>query len=134
MTKIMLNGVSDVPLNKLVLSQANVRRIKAGVSVEDLAEDIAQRGLIQSLAVRPMLDGEGQETGMYEVPAGGRRFEALNLLAKQKRLPKTVRVPCIVRTVSRLLERGAAAASGRTRRPPGLAQTRPARRRLRSGD
>ena len=98
MSKIMLNGVSDVPLNKLILSQGNVRRIKAGVSIEDLAEDIARRGLIQSLAVRPVLDGEGQETGMYEVPAGGRRFEALKLLAKQKRLSKTVRVPCIVRT------------------------------------
>ncbi|WP_375459867.1 ParB/RepB/Spo0J family partition protein [uncultured Enterovirga sp.] len=98
MSKIMLNGVSDVPLNKLIRSQANVRRIKAGVSIEDLAEDIARRGLIQSLAVRPVLDGEGQETGMYEVPAGGRRFEALKLLAKQKRLSKTVRVPCIVRT------------------------------------
>lgn len=98
MLKIMLNGVSDVPLNKLIRSQANVRRIKAGVSIEDLAEDIARRGLIQSLAVRPVLDGEGQETGVYEVPAGGRRFEALKLLAKQKRLSKTVRVPCIVRT------------------------------------
>ncbi len=97
MSKIMLNGVSDVPLNKLILSQANVRRIKAGVSIENLAEDIARRGLIQSLSVRPVLDGEGQETGMYEVPAGGRRFEALKLLAKQKRLSKTVRVPCIVR-------------------------------------
>ena len=98
MSKITLNGVSDVPLNKLILSQANVRRIKAGVSIEDLAEDIARRGLIQSLAVRPVLDGEGQETGTYEVPAGGRRLEALKLLAKQKRLSKTVRVPCVVRT------------------------------------
>lgn len=97
MSKIVLNGVCDVPLNKLILSQANVRRIKAGVSIENLAEDIARRGLLQSLAVRPVLDGEGQETGLYDVPAGGRRFEALKLLAKQKRLSKTVRVPCIVR-------------------------------------
>ncbi len=98
MTKIILNGAQDVPLNKLILSQANVRRIKAGVSIDDLAEDIARRGLLQSLSVRPVLDGEGQDTGIYEVPAGGRRFAALQLLAKQKRLSKTVRVPCIVRT------------------------------------
>ena len=98
MTKIVLNGAQDVPLNKLILSQANVRRVKAGVSIEELAEDIARRGLLQSLSVRPVLDGEGQETGVYEVPAGGRRFAALQLLAKQKRLSKTVRVPCIVRT------------------------------------
>ena len=35
----------DIPLNKLVLSQANVRRVKAGVSIEELAEDIARRTL-----------------------------------------------------------------------------------------
>src|SRR3954464_11253059 len=65
MTKIVLSASRDIPLNKLVLSQANVRRIKAGVSVEELAEDIARRGLLQSLSVRPVRDGQGQE-----VPAG----------------------------------------------------------------
>src|SRR4030095_15051652 len=98
MTKIVLSASRDIPLNKLVLSQANVRRIKAGVSVEELAEDIARRGLLQSLSVRPVLDGEGQETGTYEVPAGGRRFKALQLLVKQKRLAKTAPVPCLVKT------------------------------------
>lgn len=97
MSKIALNEIVCVPLNKLALSQANVRRIKAGISIEDLADDIARRGLLQSLSVRPVLDDEGQETGSYEVPAGGRRFAALQLLVKQKRLSKVVRVPCIVR-------------------------------------
>src|SRR3954466_6150242 len=63
MTQIVLSASRDIPLNKLVLSQANVRRIKAGVSVEELAEDIARRGLLQSLSVRPVRDGQGQETG-----------------------------------------------------------------------
>src|SRR3954452_4383374 len=54
MTKIVLSASRNIPLNKLVLSQANVRRIKAGVSVEELAEDIARRGLLQSLSVRPV--------------------------------------------------------------------------------
>src|SRR3954467_6063981 len=63
MTKIVLSASRDIPLNKLVLSQANVRRSKAGVSVEELAEDIARRGLLQSLSVRPVRDGQGQETG-----------------------------------------------------------------------
>ena len=87
----------DIPFNKLMLSQSNVRRIKAGISIEELAEDIAHRTLLQGLNVRPVLDAEGQETGMFEVPAGGRRFRALELLVKQKRLPKTAPVPCIVR-------------------------------------
>lgn len=95
--KITLSGSRDIPFNKLVLSQSNVRRLKAGVSVEDLAEDIARRTLLQSLNVRPILDAGGAETGMYEVPAGGRRYRALALLVKQKRLAKTALVPCLVR-------------------------------------
>ncbi|OAF16502.1 DNA-binding protein [Bradyrhizobium centrolobii] len=95
--KIKLSPSRDIPFNKLVLSQKNVRRIKAGVSIEDLAEDIAHREkLLQSLYVLPVLDADGQETGMFEVPAGGRRYRALELLVKQKRLAKTAPVPCIV--------------------------------------
>ena len=95
--KITLSSSRDIPFNKLVLSQANVRRVKAGVSIEELAEDIARRTLLQSLSVRPVLDAEGAETGMFEIPAGGRRYRALELLVKQKRLAKTAPVPCVVR-------------------------------------
>ena len=87
----------DIPFNKLILSQANVRKTKAGVSIPELAEDIGHRGLLQNLNVRPVLDGEGVETGIFEVPAGGRRFRALELLVKAKRLAKTAPVPCNVR-------------------------------------
>ncbi len=95
--KIILSSSRDIPFNKLVLSQSNVRRVKAGVSIEDLAASIARRGLIQSLSVFPVVDAEGDETGMFEVPAGGRRFRALELLVKQKRLAKIAPVPCVVR-------------------------------------
>src|SRR6516162_9163147 len=99
--KITLSPSRDIPFNKLVLSQSNVRRVKAGVSIEELAADIARRGcLLQSLNVRPILNPDGAETGMFEVPAGGRRFKALELLVKQKRLPKTAPVPCVVRDPS----------------------------------
>ncbi|MFG1433015.1 ParB N-terminal domain-containing protein [Xanthobacter sp. V2C-8] len=94
--KITLSSSRDIPFNKLVLSQANVRRVKAGVSIDELAESIVRRGLIQSLHVRPVLDAEDKETGMFEVPAGGRRYRALELLTKQKRLAKTAPVPCVV--------------------------------------
>jgi len=96
--KITLSASRDIPFNKLVLSQANVRHIKAGVSIEELAEDIARRTLLASLTVRPVLDEDGAETGMFEVPAGGRRFRALELLVKKRRLNRTAPVPCIVRT------------------------------------
>jgi len=95
--KITLSPSRDIPFNKLVLSQANVRRVKAGISVEELAEDIARRGLLQGLSVRPVANEDGVETGMFEIPAGGRRYRALELLVKQKRLAKTAPVPCVIR-------------------------------------
>lgn len=95
--KITLSSCRDIPFNKLVLSQSNVRRVKAGVSIEDLAASIARRGLIQSLWVHPVIDADGNETGMFEVPAGGRRYQALERLVKTERLANTAPVPCIVR-------------------------------------
>ncbi len=98
--KLVLSPSRDIPFDKLVLSQSNVRRIKSGVSIGALAEDIARRTLLQSLNVRPVLDHEGQETGMFEVPAGGRRYRALELLVSQKRLARNAPVPCVVRAAA----------------------------------
>lgn len=96
-SKIVLNGSLDIPFDHLILSQSNVRRTRRGVSVPELAEDIARRGLLKGLNVRPVLGEDGAETGQFEVPAGGRRFQALELLVKQKRLARTAPVPCIVK-------------------------------------
>lgn len=95
--KIALSGSRDIPFDQLVLSQANVRRVKAGVSIDALAADIARRGLLQGLTVRVQRDDAGAETGKFEVPAGGRRFRALQQLVKQRKMAKTQAVPCIVR-------------------------------------
>lgn len=84
--KITLSSSRDIPFNKLILSQTNIRTRKDGVSIEELAASITRRGLIQSLHVRPVLDAEGIEARMFDVPAGGRRYRALELLVKQKRL------------------------------------------------
>jgi ParB family chromosome partitioning protein len=96
--KITLSASRDIPFDRLVLSQSNVRRVKAGVSIEELAADIARRTLLQSITVRPVLDEAGAETGMFEIPAGGRRYRALELLVRQKRLAKNAPIPCVVRT------------------------------------
>jgi ParB family transcriptional regulator, chromosome partitioning protein len=95
--KITPSHSRDIPFNRLVLSQSNVRHVKAGISIAELAEGIAARTLLQSLNVRAIIDAEGNETGMFEVPAGGRRYRALELLVKQKRMAKTQPVPCVVR-------------------------------------
>jgi ParB family chromosome partitioning protein len=95
--KITLSASRDIPFNKLVLSTSNVRRLKAGVSIDDLADDIARRTLLQSLSVRPFFAADGGETDLFEVQAGGRRYRALELLVKRKRLAKTAPIPCVVR-------------------------------------
>ncbi|WP_413208213.1 ParB/RepB/Spo0J family partition protein [Rhodospirillum sp. A1_3_36] len=93
---ITLAPCREIPFNQLRLTQSNVRTVKDGVSIDELAASIARRGLIQSLYVRPILGEDGAETGLYAVPAGGRRYSALERLIAQKRLPRTGPVPCVV--------------------------------------
>ena len=96
-TKITLSQARDIPFDRLVVSSRNVRRVRASVSIEELAEDIVRRTLLQSLSVRAVIGKDGQPTDKYEVQAGGRRYRALELLVKQKRLAKNALIPCIVR-------------------------------------
>jgi ParB family transcriptional regulator, chromosome partitioning protein len=99
--KIVFSRSRDIPFNKLVLSASNVRRIRPDQDIDELAEDIARReDLVQGLNVRPVLDADGNETGTFEVPAGGRRYRAIERLVKAKRFPKDGLVPCIVRDPS----------------------------------
>lgn len=101
--KITLSPSRDIPFDHLILSQSNVRRVKAGVSIGELADDIARRTLLQSLNVRPHIGDDGEATGQFEVPAGGRRYRALELLVKQKRLAKDAPVPCIIQSATGIL-------------------------------
>jgi ParB family transcriptional regulator, chromosome partitioning protein len=95
--KLSLPSASNIALNKLVPSERNVRHTRTNESIEDLAKDIQQRGLLLSLNVRPILDANGRETGTFEILAGGRRNRALRLLVKQKRLAADHPIPCVVR-------------------------------------
>lgn len=73
MQKVALSASRDIPFNKLLLSSCNVWHVKAGISIQELADDIARRSLLQSLPVRPVLNPEGNETGMFEIPAAAPR-------------------------------------------------------------
>ena len=79
-----------VPLSRLRPSRRNVRKT-AGPSIEALAASIERVGLLQNLTVTLAADG-----GHYEVVAGGRRFAALKLLAKKRRIAKDWDVPCLI--------------------------------------
>jgi len=79
-----------IALSRLRLSRRDVR--KTAVPVDALAESIARVGLLQNLIVVPVL---GQDD-LFEVVAGGRRWAALRLLAKHKRIARDQTIPCLV--------------------------------------
>ena len=95
--KVTLSSSRDIPFSKLILSRSNVRHVRSGVSIKELAEDIARRGLLQDPSVRAAADADAAPTGIYESPAGGRRFRALQLLVKRKRMTRATPVPCVLR-------------------------------------
>src|SRR3546814_12201819 len=53
--KIVLRGARDLPLDLIDMSHPNVRRVKAGASLEALADDIARRRLLQTRTMPPTL-------------------------------------------------------------------------------
>ncbi len=65
-----------VPLDRLRPSDLNPRRQFADEAIEELAQSIAQVGLLQNLIVRPA----GEDAGMFEIVAGERRWRAMRLL------------------------------------------------------
>lgn len=87
-----MNIIQTIPLNKLVLSKANVRKTGAEEGLAELAASIAAIGLRQNLNVRET------DTGRFEVVAGGRRFRALKSLVKEGLLAKDAEIPCRVMT------------------------------------
>lgn len=87
----------DVPLNRLRLSDSNVRTIYDPAAIADLAESIAHRGLLQPLGVRAVADTDGNQTGDYEVNYGGRRFRAFEKLLKEKRIEPGAPIHCVLK-------------------------------------
>lgn len=79
-----------IALARLRLSKRDVR--KTAAPVDALAESIFRVGLLQNLIVVPVA-GEDEQ---YEVVAGGRRYAALRLLAKKKRIARDQSIPCLV--------------------------------------
>src|SRR3546814_11965519 len=77
--------IQTIQLNKLALSDLNVRKVKPK-EIEALAADIQARGVLQNLLGY-------DEDGKIKICAGGRRHRALKLLQKAKTIPGTYEVP-----------------------------------------
>lgn len=90
---VPLRTAQIVELGQLVRGP-NVRKPESykKKDLEELAESIAAKGVLQSLKVRP----KGQK---FETTTGGRRLTALEMLLEQKRIDASYPVPVLVEKV-----------------------------------
>lgn len=83
-----------VPFHRLAVTPGfNPRRDFDPESIRDLAETIAQIGLVQPLVVQP-----SERSGVYELLAGERRFRALEFLVDEGRLPDDHPIQIVIRS------------------------------------
>lgn len=85
--------VRNIPFNKLVRSPKNVRVVDPDIAADrQLIANVQANGILQNLVVVPT-----ETEGVYAFVAGGRRYSAVAHLVKQKVLPESTPLPCLVR-------------------------------------
>ena len=97
----------------LSLSPLNVRKTATNSGIEQLADLIVAEGVLQNLNVYKSPQGAGKTKTTHAVVAGGRRWRALQLLIKQKRIVPNYAVPCLVVSHERAVQISLAENSGR---------------------
>ena len=102
-----------IDVRHLCLSPLNVRKTGGDTGIEQLAELIAAEGVLQNLDVYECDEGEGKKKTTHAVVAGGRRWRALQLLIRQKRIKPDYAVPCLVVCRERAVQISLAENSGR---------------------
>jgi|19_taG_2_1085344.scaffolds.fasta_scaffold00008_180 ParB family chromosome partitioning protein len=79
--------LKTIPIEQLHISKLNMRRGRKAPDVSDILPSIREKGIRQTLLVRPEGDG-------YGVVAGRRRFHALQVIAAET--GKSIGVPCAI--------------------------------------
>jgi ParB family chromosome partitioning protein len=102
-----------IEARSLSLSPINVRKTGGDNGIEQLAELIAAEGVLQNLDVYECESGEGKKKTTHAVVAGGRRWRALQLLIRQKRIKPEFTVPCLIVNYERAVQISLAENSGR---------------------
>ncbi|NML91750.1 ParB/RepB/Spo0J family partition protein [Sphingobium sp. TB-6] len=92
-------------LSQLRLSPLNTRRVKPS-AIDAMADDIAAHGLLQNLIAY-------EEEDLFMVFAGGRRYRALKILAKRKKISNSDTFPVELRTKEEAIELSYAENAGR---------------------
>ncbi len=105
-TSTVTYTTTEISLTKLVPSPANARRTGAGLGIEALAASIQAHGLLQSLVVRPALDGQGQAT-CSDPRSSALRREIIGVSGPQSARLEGASCPDYVRLSPRQIETGA---------------------------
>lgn len=92
----MSENLMTIPLCQLKRAALNVRKTGRKADLEQLAASIEAHGLLENLVVRLVRVGSEEAEPLYDVIAGGRRFDALKLLAKRHKISMDHPVPCKV--------------------------------------
>jgi len=83
-----VTNLMDIPFNKLVLWEGNVRKTGVDTGLDELAASISTHGLLNPLLVRKAAKGR------YAIVAGQRRYLAMRRLAKAGTMDKAAPVSC----------------------------------------
>ncbi|HBT33251.1 MAG TPA: chromosome partitioning protein ParB, partial [Pusillimonas sp.] len=88
----MTNTIIDLNPTKLTVSlRYQARKTPGQKPLPELADSIAAQGLLQNIVVT-----KAKKRGAYEVVAGGRRLQAIQLLMADGRWPEDQQVPALL--------------------------------------
>ncbi|MEW6092254.1 MAG: ParB/RepB/Spo0J family partition protein, partial [Pseudomonadota bacterium] len=86
------SGIVSIPFGLLRPNPQNYRKTFLPEDIEQLAESIAEKGMLQNLVVFP-----AGKDGIHTINSGGRRYAALNLLFNARRIDADYPVACLVK-------------------------------------
>ncbi|CAN5337346.1 hypothetical protein BH10PSE12_BH10PSE12_02920 [soil metagenome] len=101
-TQIAASAIQPIPFGRLRRAPENVRKTNIDADVESLADDIAAHGLLQSLIGYPW-NPDADASTIYIV-GGGRRLQALDMLASRGLIDAAFLVPVLVRPKADAIE------------------------------
>ena len=98
-------AVRKIPLNRLVLSPTNVRKVPPSAAEDaELKASIRSRATLRAEPGGAPCSQVGDECIYHAVDAGGRRLKALQELATEGAIPADYKVPCLVEAADAALE------------------------------
>jgi len=91
----MSHKLKTIPLCQLRAGKANIRKTDRLAGVAAMAANIQEKDLLENLVVQRASQRNGHDP-VFDVVAGGRRYAALKLLAKRRKIERDYPVRCLL--------------------------------------